>query len=466
MGRFPLRRVGTGGAMAKKRHRNELLRALLAESEWTHADLARAVNAAGAESGLALSYDRTSVAHWLSGTRPRHPVPAFIGESLTRRLGRTITPTVAGFPGSRAAVGGTADAVDGDDAVARLAELAGADADPVLRIPMRQSAYRSNMSVVDPWKQSGRPPRRIPKAAGRVAGTHEVRTLKAAVRFFSAGFDAHGGMYARATVARYLADEVTTWLRRPASDGVRRDLMSEATHLAFILARMHDDFTHHGAAQQYYGIALKLAEESGDREKWALVLRAISSQALLLGHQDVALAQAEQAYATLSSGSPAALRSFVAAQLAVSRSASGHGHGARAALDIAESSAAATTTTQQPFELYHPGALEYQRARTLMNLGDPTAAIVALTASTRRRPAVDRRGHALTLALQAQLLLRGGRLEEACAVWMDFRGASQSLESVSVQAAGHELRRTFSSFSAHPAVGTMLREETRNVPPS
>ncbi|NBE56085.1 hypothetical protein GUY60_32550, partial [Streptomyces sp. YC537] len=83
--------------MAVDRRPNARLRALLAEAGWSNEQCARAVNAAGAEIGLVLRYDRTSVAHWLTGTQPRPPVPQLLAETLSRRLGRVATPAGAGF---------------------------------------------------------------------------------------------------------------------------------------------------------------------------------------------------------------------------------------------------------------------------------------------------------------------------------------------------------------------------------
>lgn len=46
--------------------RNARRRALSTTAEWSYDNLARAVNNAGADTGLRLRYDRTAVAHWLS----------------------------------------------------------------------------------------------------------------------------------------------------------------------------------------------------------------------------------------------------------------------------------------------------------------------------------------------------------------------------------------------------------------
>ncbi|NJQ17646.1 hypothetical protein HCN52_22585, partial [Streptomyces bohaiensis] len=83
--------------MTTRRHPNERLRALLREADWTQEALARAVNALGAEIGCPLRYDRTAVAHWLSGTQPRTPAPQLAAEALSRRIGRPVSPQAAGF---------------------------------------------------------------------------------------------------------------------------------------------------------------------------------------------------------------------------------------------------------------------------------------------------------------------------------------------------------------------------------
>ncbi|MFB7059247.1 transcriptional regulator, partial [Streptomyces vinaceus] len=73
------------------RQPNERLQALIQEAGCSNAGLARRVNMCGAEHGLDLRYDKTSVARWLRGQQPRGRAPGIIAEALGRKLGRTVT---------------------------------------------------------------------------------------------------------------------------------------------------------------------------------------------------------------------------------------------------------------------------------------------------------------------------------------------------------------------------------------
>ncbi|MFF3374034.1 hypothetical protein ACFYXF_13995 [Streptomyces sp. NPDC002680] len=114
--------------MAASRLANTGLRNALAEAGWTLHELARAVNAAGAEGGMRLRYDRTSVSPWLAGTRPRPAVRLLIAEVLSRRLGRALAPEDCGFDtGGPGAVVTAHIPGDADATVRRFAELCRGD---------------------------------------------------------------------------------------------------------------------------------------------------------------------------------------------------------------------------------------------------------------------------------------------------------------------------------------------------
>ncbi|MGW8380115.1 hypothetical protein [Streptomyces sp. ODS28] len=76
---------------------NHALRALLRETEWTQEAFARAIAALGAEAGVHLRYDRTSVAQWLRGSRPAPRVRLLMAEALSRKLGRPVAVAELGM---------------------------------------------------------------------------------------------------------------------------------------------------------------------------------------------------------------------------------------------------------------------------------------------------------------------------------------------------------------------------------
>ncbi|CAM5691055.1 Transcriptional regulator OS=Streptomyces tendae OX=1932 GN=GUR47_26965 PE=4 SV=1 [Streptomyces tendae] len=74
------------------RQPNERLQTLIQEAACSRRGPRRtAFNVVGAERGLDLRYDKTSVARWLRGQQPRGRAPGIIAEALGRKLGRTVT---------------------------------------------------------------------------------------------------------------------------------------------------------------------------------------------------------------------------------------------------------------------------------------------------------------------------------------------------------------------------------------
>lgn len=81
---------------------NDALAALIREADervgCSWAGLARRVNDLGADEGYALRYDYTAVHRWVKrGEFPRSPVPNLIAQTLSEKLGRSISPTDFGM---------------------------------------------------------------------------------------------------------------------------------------------------------------------------------------------------------------------------------------------------------------------------------------------------------------------------------------------------------------------------------
>lgn len=431
--------------MTQRRYLNTRLRALLAEAAWTQEALARAVNALGAEIGADLRYDRTAVAHWLAGTQPRCPAPQLAAEALSRRIGRQIGPEAAGFRPGRAHDGWDRELPA--DPVAGLAALCGGDTDTARRKRLHQRPYHVAEAVVPPAPRDQSPP-----AGGPAPGTAALRD---AVAFFAASLDTHGGRHARSALAAYLADDVTPLLTACQSPAARREILVAASRLAFLLARMYEDSRLPGAAQRYYAAAHRLAAEAGDRTSWSVVLRAMSAQAQRLGHLPAAL-QLAVASARGVRGAPAPHQAYVHAQLAVVFGLSGDRRGALAALATAEretgraGGAPGDGGDPAAFDRYPPAALHFQSSAALEALGDLTGALDAVRRAAGERGRADLRGHALTQARLGHLLLRAGRLDEACSAWCGLLTARERLRS---DAAEHALLRMRQALLPHRRQG-------------
>ncbi|MDT0345423.1 hypothetical protein [Streptomyces litchfieldiae] len=429
--------------MTNRRGPNYELRALLTEAGWTQEALARAVNALGAEIGASLRYDRTAVAHWLSGTQPRHPAPQLAAEALTRRLGRPVTPDAAGFPV------GSPDAPPADP-VAAFTALCRADADASRRTALHQRPYRVADAVV-----SGPPG---PPGPGRPLGrrTEATWALHDAVAFFAGSIDTHGGRHARSALCAYLTDDVVPLLSGGQPQRTRSEVLVLASRLAFLLARMYEDGLLHGVAQRYYTCAHRLAGEAGDRTSWSVVVRAMSAQAQRLGHLPSALQLADAAHRGARSAPPAQ-QAYIQAQLAVALGMSGDRRGALAALARAERAAERAGSAAAPFDSYPAAALHFQSSIVLESLGDLQGALAALRHATAERSPADVRGRALTQARFGQLLLHTGHLDEACAAWEGFLAARERLRSGDAERALRDMREALRPFRNRKPAAELLK---------
>ncbi|ARF53896.1 hypothetical protein [Streptomyces gilvosporeus] len=450
--------------MPSSRRRNENLRALLTEAQWTQAALARSVNALAAEIGLDLHYDRTGVAHWLSGTQPAPPVPDLIAESLTRRLGRAVSPGVAGLLSPPCAPPSGRPAEGGSPAETALTDVCALESDPARRTAARLAPYREAELAKLVADQHERSPRLPVSHDGADDG--ELAVVRFAVRFYAASFNAHGGGSARSALAAYLADDIAPRLREPDGAAGHRGLLVEASRLTFLLARMYQDASVHGLAQRHFTTALRLAEESGDPTAPAVVLRGLSAQGLALGHRRMALDAAEAAVAAARAPG-AATRAFLASQLAVAQAACGVRRAAVASLGVAERALEAQERGAGPggpFAAYSRASLAFQSAEVLRHTGDPTAARTELHRSLVRRSDDDHRGLALSYARHAEILVGLGHVEEACASWNSFLDHYVHLRSGSADLAAVRLRKSLIPFRRVPAAAALLHRTGAMTP--
>lgn len=429
---------------------NFRLRALLAEAGLTGEELARRVNRLGQEAGLRLRYRRASVTQWMSGTRPRPPVPELVAEAFSRALGRRVTVEETGLarqypPG--ADLGPWWDV----DATAHLADLAAADEDVLTRSVYDLDAL-SVPRLGDVVAVSGPAPRRTRNRVGRA----ETEAAAAMLRLFSNADNAFGGGHVRPALLAYLRSAVVPWLRATASPGVRRDLLAAASKLTYLGGFTCSDDELHGTAQRYYLIGLRFAAESGDTIGYAVSLRALSVQAYVLGHGQQAAALAESAVLTAAASVPGQTRAFLLGQLAVTDAVTGDRQAASTHIRQAERSLDQAEVENAAIGAYHFSSLVYQQAVIAGCLGDTRTAIEALRLSVRHRPADERRSRMITLARLAELEFAEGEPQRAFDDWNRFLDDYPQVRSRRTASALIRLNTLLWPHRADPVAGALL----------
>ncbi|WP_051941214.1 hypothetical protein [Phaeacidiphilus oryzae] len=389
------------------RRPNGRLRSLLREAGWSGQDLATAVNRAAEGTGLVRRYDRTTVAHWLSGSRPADPVPRLVAEVLTGALGRQVTVA--------------------DTALSAR----GAPAAPGTPLPSTVSPARHRI------------------------GPEHVRAAESVLESMLTAVVRTGGDGVREALTGYLSTTVLPWLRVPAAPRVHHALLTAASRLAELTGFSCFDGHLHEPARGYYRTALALGREAGDPQCRALALRALSVQAHHLGRPSRALEYAESAAGEIPR-LPDREGGWVAGQFAVAAAGCGDrstalGQLSRARLLLDRATAAAGRPLAS-----HAAALGRQEAELLCALGDRTGAIRALAGSVRERPPAEQLALAVTRARLAELQLDHGHLERACDTWQRLLDEAAALASARLDAARHRMRSRLLPHRRHPAAAALL----------
>lgn len=295
----------------EQRGPNEKLGAVLALAGISNAGLARRVNDLGAQRGLTLRYDKTSVARWVSkGMVPQGAAPHLIAAAIGQKLGRPVplheigladadpAPEVGlAFPrdvgqavrsatelyrldlaGRRAGGGGIWQSLAGSFAVSAYAT----PASRWLITPADSSVARD----ANPSEGSGAPLK---------VGHSDVQKLREAAEDARRWDSKYGGGDWRSSmVPECLRVEAAPLLLGSYSDEVGRALFGASAELTRLAGWMAFDTGQQEAAQRYYIQALRLARAAADVPLGGYVLASMSLQATYRGFGDegVDLAQA------------------------------------------------------------------------------------------------------------------------------------------------------------------------------
>ncbi|WKX70941.1 transcriptional regulator [Streptomyces sp. XD-27] len=260
------------------RQPNERLQALIQEAGCSNAGLARRVNMCGAEHGLDLRYDKTSVARWLRGQQPRGRAPGIIAEALGRKLGRTVTIDEIGMANGKNLASGVgmqfSPTVLG--AIEQVCELWRSD---VGRRDFLSGTTVAASALVEPsrdWLITG-PDAQVARSAGARVGLSDVAAVQATTEAIVELDHRYGSGHVRPVVVHYLNSVVSGLLAGSYRESVGRELFAAVARLTELAGYMAVDTGQAGLAQRYYIQALRLAQAAGDRGYGGYVLAASMS---------------------------------------------------------------------------------------------------------------------------------------------------------------------------------------------
>lgn len=435
---------------------NRALRALLAEAGWSGARLAREVNALGAAQGVPLHYDRTSVAHWLAGTRPRPPAPHLAAEALSRHLARRLRPSETGLTGPELpltapdgvsfldgtlrAGGGAGTYVPG-----ALIETGAGDGGGVGLGVGVGAGFRAEVASSTSPVLNRHPPQGSYPTRDTPVGMAHVDTARHLLTVLSRDDDTFGAGAVRVPLRRFLSTALLPWLRGSPPPAVRRELLSVAAQLTYLCAFLSYDCGRQADGQRLYLASAGLARENGDRAGYALALRGLSVQAYASGHFREARDLAEEAARLGVRYAPVSQHAFYLGQLAVAQAGLGEG-GCVSRLVVAERCLERDGGSGTPVGGFHAGALAVQEAAVRRARGDLRGAAGALERSARLRPADERRSRAVYLAELADVQLDLGNLDRACAAGHAFLELHAQVDSARVD---DRLRRLTARLRPH-----------------
>jgi transcriptional regulator with XRE-family HTH domain len=419
---MPAAAVNEGDPMAARplvaRQPNERLQALIQEAGCSNAGLARRVNMCGAEHGLDLRYDKTSVARWLRGQQPRGRAPAIIAEAIGRKLGRTVTIDEIGMANGKNLATGVglhfSPTVLG--AIEQVCELWRSD---VGRRDFLTGSTVASSALVEPSRDwlITRTDAVVARAGGPRVGMSDVAAVRATTQALTDLDHRFGSGHVRPVVVHYLNSVVSGLLAGSYRESTGRQLFAAVARLTELAGYMAIDTGQPGLAQRYYIQALRLAQAAGDRGYGGYVLAAgMSHLAAQLGNpREIAqLARAAQEGAR-GQVTPTAQAMFYAAE-ARGHALLGDARACNAVAGQAVEALERATPDDDPDWIAHfnQAYLADELAHCHRDLGQPALAVRRAEESLAGHGPTKVRRRAIGLLVLAQAQVQQREIEQAC----------------------------------------------------
>ncbi|OIK24246.1 hypothetical protein [Streptomyces malaysiense] len=416
------------------RQPNRLLQALVQETGVSNAGLARRINLCGAEYGLDLRYDKTSVSRWLRGQQARGPTPRILAEVLSRKLNREITLAEIGMPDLTARHSPTTG-------FAFVPPLAGAidQACGLWRADAGRPAYAQGSGVGAPrllescrdWL-AAHADTDVSRSAGSRVGAADVEAVHVITRDLAAADHRFGSGRIRPIAVHCLDTVVAKLLRGSYSRHTGRRLFACAARLTELAGYMAVDVGRPGLAQRYYVQALRLAQAADDRGYGAYIIaRSMHQLAVSAGHSRTAVQAARIALQGAPQPAAPTLRALLHTSEARGHAVAGDLLAYRDAASRAREALARAGTEGEPdwAENFDQAHLAGELARCCLALNRPTLAVREASRALAGHPGFRVRRRAIDLLLLATAQLRAGQTEEAHTAAMSAVRLSVDLRS-------------------------------------
>ncbi|MFF7992482.1 MFS transporter [Kitasatospora xanthocidica] len=415
---------------------NERLGTLLTLAQISNAGLARRVNDLGAQRGLTLRYDKTSVARWVSkGMVPQGPVPHLIATAIGGKLGRPVPLEEIGLGDTDPAPElGLAFPRDVAEAVRSATDLWRVDLDlrrgpgggrwsDSLAGTFSVAAYATPVSRWLIAPADGSVAREVPlsptdTSSYRVGHSDAAKLREAAQEARRWDSKYGGGDWRSSMVPECLRVEAAPLLLASYSDAVGRALFGATAELTRLAGWMAFDTGQHEAAQRYYIQALRLARAAADVPLGGYVLASMSLQAGYRGFAEEAVDLAQAALERNRGLATARTMSFFHLVEARAQAKARNAAACATALGAAESAlerARAGDPDPAWIDFYAYDRLAADAAECFRDLGVPSK-VRQFTREALAKPTEGFvRSHSLRLVVSAMAEAEAGNLDAAVA---------------------------------------------------
>ncbi|MFD9817321.1 MFS transporter [Streptomyces sp. NPDC059080] len=470
---------------------NEKLGTVLALAGISNAGLARRVNDLGAQRGLTLRYDKTSVARWVSkGMVPQGAAPHLIASAIGSKLGRPVPLHEIGlgdadpapevgltFPrdvgaavrsatdlyrldlaGRRAGGGGIWQSLAGSFAVSAYAT----PASRWLISPADSSVARNAVEAAEAGEKdtASAANAAIPQHVGH-SDVSKLREAAEDARRWDSKYG--GGDWRSSMVPECLRVDAAPLLLASYSDEVGRALFGATSELTRLAGWMAFDTGQQEAAQRYYIQALRLARAAADVPLGGYVLASMSLQATYRGFADEGVDLAQAALERNRGLATARTMSFFRLVEARAQAKAGEARACEVALKAAEgwlerSRGGDADPSWLDFYSYERFAAD--AAECYRDLRLPRQ-VRRFTEQALSRPTEEFvRSHGLRLVVSAVAELESGNLDAACAAGTRAVEVAGRISSARTTEYVRDLLHRLEPYGDEPRV-VELRERAR-----